>query len=110
MRRAAVALLTAALMGSAGIPPSVQDSRRGFDKRQRERDEWWNSLTDEQRAEITAKREKDSEEFRARRRAEHEAYVAKSQSKSAKKASGMTGKAFRRAEKKARRLSGGGAK
>lgn len=65
----------------------------------------WEALTDEQRAEITAKREKDSAQFRARRQAEHEADVAKLQSKAAKKSSGMTGKAYRRAERKAKRSS-----
>lgn len=105
-----VGMLSAALLAGVGMADVAELTGR-------KRKSWWESLTDEQRAEIAARRkaeveyaEKHADAFRARRQAEHEAYVAKSRSKSAMKASGMTGKAFKRAEKKARRINGGGAK
>lgn len=100
-----VGMLSAALLAGVGMADAAELTGR-------KRKSWWESLTDEQRAEIAARRkaeveyaEKHAEEFRARRQAEHEAYVAKSQSKSAKKRSGMTGKAFRRWQKLGRRMA-----
>lgn len=87
--------------GIALLAAALASSRMAEEKRRKH----WESLTDEERAVEIAAREKAAAEARERRRAEQAAFVAKSQSKSAKKRSGMTGKAFRRWQKLGRRMA-----